>query len=797
MNFIESLTGLDLPEGSREWAVAAEGLPMGWAFLIFLALAAACIWAYQRYAPEVKPRWRYLLTALRIAVIALFLILLVKPVLQVTINEPVRQTLLVLLDYSQSMQLADRRTAAEDIERAEIATGEKSGGEPAISRWDLLKKLFVNPRLNLWPRLQEKADVVFYRFGRDLTPLGPLRSEEGAAAQEARALLDSVTPDEAATGVGEAVRQALDQNRGQVVGGMLLITDGASNSGMPVAEAARMAREAGIPLFIYGVGVTSPVDIALKEIHAPRLAFVKERVNVKAKFSAQGMGRMTLTAVLQANGVPVDERPVELAEDGDYEVNFEFIPQETGNLALEASIPPQPTEAAKDNNRAEGKLRVVDNQIKVLFIEQEPRWDFRYLLAYLQRDRRLQVKCALIDGEPGLDQLPDSPFLPALPEKREEIFGYEILILGDVNPDELGETRMKWIAEWVEQANGGIIFLAGPKFDPTAYVDTPLEALLPVIPETGTTAEQRAVRLKEPVPLRLTAVGENSPYLRLVENSAENQRIWAGFPGVRWVAPVAKAKPGAEVLLAAPAPGQGASGGGIPVIAVQGFGGGQSVYIGTDETYRWRSRVGEKFYSQVWGAILQSLSLKRLEGASARTQLKVERERYFVGDKVRIAGKVYQEGYEPLVVPTLQGKLQIKAPGAEESAEKTQLLDLAAVGDQPGEYRGEFRADVPGEYRFSTLDDPEAVIKFEVIEPKVEHLEIALNDRALRAMAELAKGRFLREEDLAGLPDQVAEKSSTVASFRTVPLYYSPGWLAALLLLLFAEWLIRRLVQLK
>ncbi len=164
----------------------------------------------------------------------------------------------------------------------------------------------------------------------------------------------------------------------------------------------------------------------------------------------------------------VDRQSVDLTEDGDYEANFHFDPQTVGDLALAASIPVLPGEIGKDNNTAEGKLRVVDNKIKVLFIDQEPRWDFRYLLAYLQRDRRLEVNCVLIDGEPDLDKLPDSPFLPDLPQDRDGIFRYEILILGDVNPADLGETRMKLINEWVDQSNGGIIFLAGPKFDPNA-----------------------------------------------------------------------------------------------------------------------------------------------------------------------------------------------------------------------------------------------------------------------------------------------------------------------------------------
>lgn len=141
---------------------------------------------------------------------------------------------------------------------------------------------------------------------------------------------------------------------------------------------------------------------------------------------------------------------------------------------------------------------------------------------------------------------------------------------------------MKLLGEWVEQSNGGIIFLAGPKFNPTAYGGTPLEALLPVVPDTSVPPEQRAERFKEPVQpadfdwrdVALSPAGRKIP----------RKMPASGRARVRWVAPVTKAKPGAEVLLVDPTPERMGSAGGMPVIAIQGYGGGQSVYIGIDET---------------------------------------------------------------------------------------------------------------------------------------------------------------------------------------------------------------------
>jgi hypothetical protein len=112
-------------------------------------------------------------------------------------------------------------------------------------------------------------------------------------------------------------------------------------------------------------------------------------------------------------------------------------------------------------------------------------------------------------------------------------------------------------------------------------------------------------------------------------------------------------------------------------------------------------------------------------------------------------------------------------------------------------YRGEFTAKIPGEYRYSNLNDPTAVLKFDVIEPKLEQSQSAMNEPLLKAMAETSKGHFLREEDLYKLPDLISEKSATTAIFKKVDLYYSPWWAVALLFFAFAEWALRRLSQLK
>ncbi len=67
----------------------------------------------------------------------------------------------------------------------------------------------------------------------------------------------------------------------------------------------------------------------------------------------------------------------------------------------------------------------------------------------------------------------------------------------------------------------------------------------------------------------------------------------------------------------------------------------------------------------------------------------------------------------------------------------------------------------------------------------------------LRTMAQISGGKFLREEDLHGLPDLIASRTMTVPTFKKRELFYSPAWMASLMLLAISEWFLRRLWQLQ
>src|SRR5205085_3366331 len=103
-------------------------------------------------------------------------------------------------------------------------------------------------------------------------------------------------------------------------------------------------------------------------------------------------------------------------------------------------------------------LRVVDQKIRVLYVESSPRWEYKFLQPALLRDKRVQVDFLLIHADPKVSK-GGKPFLSEFPRSREEFFGakYNLVILGDVAADYLGIEHQAWIREIVQEGAGLVV----------------------------------------------------------------------------------------------------------------------------------------------------------------------------------------------------------------------------------------------------------------------------------------------------------------------------------------------------
>lgn len=815
-------------------SIAFHGLSPGTAFFITLAIVGATVWVYFYTTPRLPQSQKGILASLRSFLLIMILLILMRPVLLLTVEGTIRRSLLVLVDSSASMQIKDLRQDSVDLKRGAIAKGlldPNAGlkqGLPAdassfnqVSRSGVLKAMLTNDRLQLLAKLAQTYDLVPYTFGQTLqaSSSGDISNTPHAAdtTTNAASFLNTITFDKPYTAIGDAVRGLLDLKRGQPLAGIFLITDGGNNYGSQPVEAAAVAQQDKVPLYIYGVGISSPHDIVVSQINASEVAFAREEAPVTVTVRSLAMRGRTAKLILKLGDQMIDSKDITFGEDGEQIIPMKFLPTQKGEFELEASIDPLPDEAVKDNNKVSQRVRVIDGKIQVLYIEQRPRWEFRYLQAMLVRDRRLDPKFYLVEGDPELSREENSPYLAELPATKDDWMKYDVIIIGDVDSRMLNEEQMQNISDLVSTFGGGLIFLSGKNFMPDSYRRTLLESLFPIEFEGQTSIADTAST--QEIVLDLTPAGQNSSMLRLTDKDDESVAIWKNLPGIYWDARVTKAKPAADVLLDDPAPEKATRGGAMPVLVLQSYGMGQTLFVGTDETWRWRRNVGEKYYTRFWGQVLLRLGLPRLLGASRLIQLTTERNHYVSGERVTISGRLFRSGFQPVIDPTVKGAVTIQPdqPGTAAAADLKRDVTLEANPGKPGYYEGEIVVTTPGVYTFSTENDPSSVLDFRVTEPRLEFGDTALNVALLQKMADTSGGAFYREEDLhkmlepAGVarpsdgeapgadkvPSGLGGSAIRIPSPQEVELAFSPFYFALMILVATVEWALRKRWRLK
>lgn len=786
---------------------------LGWVILALLLLGGMAWWSYWRDARDmISPRRRGLLVGLRIALFLLLSLIVLRPVLALTIEGRIRRQLVTLLDASASMNIQDPRFEAADIARAAMARGEidwkkglqqpldaqRAAGVKKLPRLELLRSVLKDDTLGLLARFARDYDTGTFTFGQTLAEIGGGAAAKGPAnpssSSDPYEWIDRLTAESQTTALGDAVREVLERKRGQPLAGIFLATDGASNVGTAPLEAARLARAEGVPLYIYGVGITSPRDIIVANLFTQDVAFVKDELAVTVRVRGQGLRGETAKITLQLGDETVASKELAFTDEEEQTVALPFTPKRVGEYELRASIAPRPDETAKENNAVSQRLKVIDSKIKVLLVEETPRWEFRYLQSVLLRDRRADLKCWLVEGDPTIADAVGSPYIKGFPATKEELFKYDLVVLGDVGVKEIGAMPLEWLGEFVSKFGGSCLFLAGPRYNPASYRGTELEKLLPV--ELGESAA-RAPGPERPTMLELTPQGRTSAMLKLSAKEDENLAIWKRLPRVYWVARVARAKPAAQILLQDIDTTKASRFGKMPVMAQQQYGLGQVLYVGTDNTWRWRRNADERFYPVLWGQIAQKLGLAHLLGGSKRTQLSVDKQSYATGDRVTVYARLYSPDFKPVTDPAMEGSFVIKPAGAAAAPGVRQGVTLRAVPEQPGMYRGDFTAVAPGLHQFSMKIDPETAIEFGVAEARYESGETAMNETLLRQMAQLSGGEFYREETLSQLPAALTAKSERISSVVDAELWSSPFYFCLVLAVATVEWTLRKRAQLK
>ncbi len=782
-NWIARLLGVRLAPGEGlAWSVEHH---LGWYPWVVVVLAvcavAIVVWVYLREVGQ-RPRWyRLMLAAVRLALLALAVLMIAQVTL--VLQRTGLPYIALLLDDSLSMTIVDRYGQAQ--ERALRNRLRKTAVDSADpSRWSILQMLLTEHDAALLEGLADGYKLRVYLIsGQRL---------EDSQPREIAAELLARRPTAESTPLGAAVRNILDEFRGSPLAAIVIFSDGINTEGPPLAEAAALAQRRGVPLLLVGIGSDQPVrNLAISNLLAEKVVFVGDMVSFEFQLVGTGFQGTAVPLSLRdkQSGQLLARTETTVGPDGQpQQVRLAYRPTQTGQFQYVIELEPPEGEVRADDNRLEHDIQVREEKVRVLLVQGYPSYEYRFLRNVLGRDPSIELHAVLQEADLEHTQQ-DAAVLPSFPLRREDLFSYDVVIFGDVNPALLGSVALQNLSDFVHQPGkgGALVLIAGPRYMPAAYRDTPLASLLPV--------ELGSLRYPDPSQVissgfrvRPTELGLSSPPLQLGDSPQQTAQIWENLAPLYWLVEAPDLKPGARVLAEHPEK-TGPDGRALPVICLQYVGAGKVLFHATDETHRWRWRLGDLYFARYWVQMLRFLARsKLLEGKHAVT-LTTDRAEYPRGASVRLQVRFEDERHAP---PEDDGVEVV----VRQSGQPDRRVRLYRAGSR-GMFEGLLHQPPPGNYR-AVLTTPtiEGVIAadFVVRTPPGEFERVRVDAQAMRNAAQQTHGRFYTLHDADQLlRDLPPGRQAPIETLPPLPLWNR--WPAVLLFLalLTGEWILRKL----
>jgi len=639
------------------------------------------------------------------------------------------------------------------------------------------------PAGSLLDRLRERYSVELYTFASKAEPADVASTAETyAAGQGVDADAADLPPDQQQTNLTAVFDEVMGRMADKRLSGILLLSDGRHNAPGSVEPLVRRLgiRQVPVSSIVFG-GEKPPIDAGIISVSAPEAIAEGDRLLVTAQVKLDGLADREVQIALREGEEEVDTETVRVQTDS-HRVRIQLAdkPDEVRLHRYVVVVQAFENEVLATNNRYPLAVSVSDERTQLLLVDGRPRWEFRYIKnLFASRDRSVHLQYVLMEpdniaGVPAPPKVHASASRPmdeveatALPETEAEWMKFDVVILGDVPPDVLGEAEQEVLKRFVQERGGTLVAIAGPEFMPHAYADGPLAEMLPVSAKAA--SGPIPAPAEEKFHLALTTDGRESVVMRQKVKSAENLEVWAGLPPIYWQHPEAEAKEGATVLAYAlptdppdympdlkPDPAAGETDLDADTLAKRRafqrrhalishhtVATGRVMFLGFDRTWRLRYRVGDTYHHRFWGQVLRWATADKLPAGTQTVRIGTDRTRYAPGGTVSVTARIAQEDFTPVT------GLDDVAVDVFAGEDKVMRRTLEFVEGSPGRYKGNLGTLPTGAYRVE-LDAPAAEPILRRQNAGTVSTEFSVDPATPAEQAELAPDRGLLSR-LAGL----------------------------------------------
>jgi hypothetical protein len=811
MNFLRWLGGLlgldnvkSVESVEASFAAPWASRAPAWVFFACLALIAAAIVVYIRYQPGKHRTGRIGLAVVRALALSLLVVMLADPVLTMKLTSSPRPQLWFLFDGTESMSLQDKLPDAERA-RISMAAGLPTDTSATPLRIDYVRSWLQKKDGNLLARLGEKYRLRAFIFdGPDGVRSLAWQAGDGDTPDPAKTATLLTTTGQV-TALGKAFEDLAQRRATTFPAGVVVVSDFDHNSGPAPLD---MAKRLGVPVYTIGVGPTAVVDLAI-DLQAPPVMKKSERSSIVVTLRQTGLEGQKVPVTVRARRLggtesqadaaitlPVGQKDVEL-RGPTQALEMQYTPEQTGRFEFIAEVPVLSGEVVDQNNRATREVNIRDDFLRLLYVEYEPTWEWRFIKEVFHRDPLVGergFRTFLRSSDPRVRH-DKGLFRPVLTPPRSEFFANDVIFLGDMPAETLNQRFGEMVKEFVGKFGGGLVIISGPRYGPGQLAGTPLAEMLPVIADADSRRQDRGE-----FQMRLTSAAGQFDFMQLGNDETENQKAWANLGPLPWYQPVTRLHPLATVLAEHPTDRCADGKTPQPLIAVRRYGRGEVVYLGFDETWRLRRRYGEQYYRQFWGQLMHRLGLSHALGTQKRFVVRTDRPQYQVDDKVTVTVEAYDSNFEPLADDRLTDR---KLTG--------QLLPPVRAGEKADPQRitlgqlreGVFEARLPvsqsGEHTVRVKDPVTGEmsdVSFRVASLSLERRSAARNVALQSEIAQATGGAAYDLETADRLPEEIHALAATETSIKVLSLWDTWLGFAMVVGLLIGEWLFRKMIHL-
>lgn len=583
---------LGLPSGEIESLRLAAGATHGptivWWAAAAVLLALASSLAYARCRPAAR-RWTIApLAACRAAALVTIVLMLADVRAIVQLNQPIRPSVWLLLDGSQSMSLAD----GNDLDRSSLAPLDQV-------------RAAVSGKGGQWlDRLQQDSQVdAFLEQAGSPRRIGA--SDEGRL--DRGRLASHLIAEGRTTALGSAIERLSGEAGVERLAALIVISDFNDNAGPPVGLAVRSL---GVPVYAIGVGPDRPslavvleTRPAMRRNSQQQLGVLLNRCDpgseLRVRLWARPDGDTSTTADWSEASL-IGEQRVRVTR-ASQRVEFSFSPQQIGRWLLRAEAEPLAVAAGKPAE-AESQVTVADDTVRVLMVDYEPNWECRSLKRLLATNAATAsgLRVFLRSADSRVDAQ-DNVYLAAVPNDTD-LLDYDVVVLGDMPAASLSARFCESLRRFVADAGGGLIVVSGPRFGSLQLAETAVGRLLPVVLQP---AEEPVIAPFEPQSTDEAKRFEFTRFAEKVSDSASS--VWEAT----WYQPATDLRPGSRVLVEHPRDRCAQNSIRQPLIALGRAGRGEVLYLAFNETWRLR-RAGGVSYRRFWLRAIRYLANNRL-----------------------------------------------------------------------------------------------------------------------------------------------------------------------------------------